>query len=96
MIPPHVLQQISEDKSTTDTLVNVTLLYADIVGFTSWSSNKRPAEIVGMLSQLFTRFDKECLMNNVYKVHTIGDCYVVMSYRHEPNRNYAYECLDVI
>lgn len=49
-----------------------------------------------MLSQLFTKFDKECQMHNIYKVHTIGDCYVVMSYRHEHNRNYAHECLDVI
>jgi class 3 adenylate cyclase len=33
-----------------------------------------------MLSKLFTSFDKECSRLNLYKVYTIGDCYVVMSF----------------
>lgn len=33
-----------------------------------------------MLSNLFTEFDKECSRLNLYKVYTIGDCYVAMSF----------------
>ena len=30
-----------------------------------------------MLRNLYTEFDKTCMQNNVYKLYTIGDCYVV-------------------
>jgi class 3 adenylate cyclase len=96
MMPPHVLENMRQDKAITDKLTGVTLLYADIVGFTAWSSNKTPAEVVGMLSMMFTRFDKVCVVHNVYKVHTIGDCYVVMGYTGGENRNLSEECLHVV
>lgn len=59
---------------------NVTVLYADIVGFTDYSSGKRPRQVVEMLSKLFTNFDKECDRLNLFKIYTIGDCYVVMGF----------------
>jgi phospholipid-translocating ATPase len=96
MMPPHVLENMRQDKAATDKFQEVTLLYADIVGFTAWSSNKTPIEVVGMLSEMFTRFDKKCLDHNVYKVHTIGDCYVVMGLTDASNRNTAQECLNVV
>ena len=39
-----------------------------------------------MLSRLFTDFDKECNRLNLYKLYTIGDCYVVMSLTDNKNR----------
>ena len=96
LMPPHVLRNLEEEKSVTDRMSNVTLLYADIVGFTAWSSIREPQEVVGMLSELFTRFDKMCLEFNVYKVHTIGDCYVAMSYIDYINRNPAKEAVNMI
>lgn len=83
LMPPHALRRLQMDMGATDLLTDVTLLYADIVGFTSWSSTRNPDEIVDMLSQLFTKFDWLCVEMNVYKVYTIGDCYVVMSYKDE-------------
>ena len=74
---------------------NVTILFADIVGFTSWSAGKLPEEIIEMLSSLFTRFDKLCVEYKIYKVHTIGDCYVAMSYSETEERNLASETLNV-
>jgi len=35
---------------------------------------------VKLLSELFTKFDQLCVNNHVYKVHTIGDCYVISGY----------------
>jgi class 3 adenylate cyclase len=64
-----------------DELDDVTLLFTDMVGFTQFSNNvKDPREVVKLLSELFTRFDQLCVKNKVYKVHTIGDCYVIMGY----------------
>jgi class 3 adenylate cyclase len=79
-MPPHVLQNMLANKSITDKLNNVTLLYADIVGFTNYSKSRTPIQVVAMLSGLFKKFDNLCLDFTVYKVHTIGDCYVVMGY----------------
>jgi phospholipid-translocating P-type ATPase (flippase) len=96
MMPPHVLENMKKGKSVTDRFSNVTLLYADIVGFTYWSSDKNPEQVVGMLSELFTLFDKLCVEHKVYKVHTIGDCYVVMGLMDVRKRDFAQECLNVI
>ena len=52
-----------------------------------------------MLSNLFKSFDKLCEIYNLYKVHTIGDCYVVMGYKGETTegkRDYKKECMAMI
>ncbi|OMJ91182.1 hypothetical protein SteCoe_6354 [Stentor coeruleus] len=96
MMPPHVVQNLKEQSSITDKIPQVTILYADIVGFTAWSSERLPEEIVTMLSELFTMFDKNCVNHKVYKVHTIGDCYVAMGYTGEAARDTIQECLNII
>lgn len=65
---------------------NVTLLYADIVGFTNFSNKNSARQVVAMLSSLFTDFDKECNRLGLFKIYTIGDCYVVMSFLDKNNR----------
>ncbi|OMJ96302.1 hypothetical protein SteCoe_30 [Stentor coeruleus] len=96
MMPPHVVQNLKEQSAITDKINQVTILYADIVGFTAWSSTRTPEEIVTMLSELFTMFDKNCVNHNVYKVHTIGDCYVAMGYTGQAARDILQECINVI
>ena len=50
-----------------------------------------------MLSELFTRFDHSCELHSVYKVHTIGDCYVVMGYNtSEGKRDPGQEALKMV
>ena len=86
-----------EDGSVAETSEDVTLLFADIVGFTSYSSGRSPQDVVEMLSKLFTSFDKECNKLNLYKVYTIGDCYVVMSFLDKRTRmSPQKECVDVV
>ncbi len=55
-----------------DFLPDVTILFADIAGFTSYSSSVSAATVVNMLRDLFTEFDKTCLIHRVYKLYTIG------------------------
>lgn len=82
---------------STECYTDVTLLFADIVGFTEYSAGKKPRQVVEMLSQLFTAFDKECNKLNLYKLYTIGDCYVVMSFLDKNNRKKpAEEANDVV
>ena len=58
---------------------NVTVLIADIVGFTEISSNTSPKEIVSLLNELFSSFDYLCTLYGVEKVKTIGDAYVAVA-----------------
>ena len=81
LVPIHVLQGIKNDQKVVDQLDNVTLLYTDMVGFTEFSKNvSKPQDVVTLLSRLFSKFDELCAQRKVYKVHTIGDCYVIMGY----------------
>jgi class 3 adenylate cyclase len=80
LVPPNVFRGLLKGKRIADNLQNVTLLYTDMCGFTSFSRTRQPAEVVKLLSELFQRMDNLCIKNNVYKVHTIGDCYVVSGY----------------
>lgn len=56
---------------------NVTLLQADMVGFTPLSSKYPPERVLGILSDIFEEFDELCEANKVDKVKTIGDAYIV-------------------
>merc|ERR1711985_111287 len=63
-------------QSLSQTHMGVSMLFADLVGFTSFSAQVDPFEVMVFLNDLFTKFDGMCDEYNVYKVETIGDCYV--------------------
>jgi len=54
----------------------VTVVFADIVGFTQLSETRPPEEVMGFLNELFTAFDDLCYTHGIYKVETIGDCFM--------------------
>jgi Adenylate and Guanylate cyclase catalytic domain len=53
-----------------------TVLFADISGFTAWSSTREPANVFVLLQTVFSGFDRIAKRRKVFKVETIGDCYV--------------------
>jgi adenylate cyclase len=59
-----------------DSYENVTVLFADIVGFTAFSQGVSPEVLVGVLNDLFTRFDLIAEHRGLEKIKTIGDCYM--------------------
>ena len=75
---------------------DVTLLFADIAGFTKYSAGVKPQDVVKMLKNLFTEFDKVCVKHKVYKVYTIGDCYVVMGFLQAKDRDPVREAKNVV
>lgn len=81
----------------SDSFSQVTLLFADIVNFTKYSAQVvSPSEVVKLLKTLFEEFDQECRIHQVYKVYTIGDCYVVMGMLNAFNRNPRKEVRNVV
>jgi class 3 adenylate cyclase len=55
----------------------VTVMFADIVGFTPMCTSVDPLTVMSFLNNLFSKFDNLLDHYGVYKVETIGDCYVV-------------------
>lgn len=58
---------------------NATILFADIAGFTEWSSTREPAKVFALLEGIFGAFDQVAAKMKVFKVETVGDCYVAVT-----------------
>ncbi len=54
----------------------VSVLFADLVGFTPLTRRIDPAELAALLDRIFTRFDDLAAAEGVEKIKTIGDCYM--------------------
>ncbi|CAF0948730.1 unnamed protein product [Rotaria sordida] len=72
---------------------NVSILFADIVGFTHMSSNKTASQLVSLLSDLYGRFDDLCVQMSCEKIATLGDCYYCVSGCPEPRDDHAKSCV---
>ncbi|KRX18223.1 Adenylate cyclase type 9 [Trichinella nelsoni] len=78
---------------TMNLMRDVSILFADIVGFTTMSSNKSADELVNMLNDLFGRFDALCGQSGCEKISTLGDCYYCVSGCPEPRADHAQCCV---
>ncbi|CAD8053776.1 unnamed protein product [Paramecium primaurelia] len=101
LMPPHALKRLLQpDSDNTETFIdvleNATVLFADIAGFTKYSSSVEPETVVEMLRNLFQTFDEFCQMTQVYKLFTIGDCYVCMGVMDLNQRDPAEEAQNVL
>ena len=83
LVPMEVLPRVmSRDPglaATVDAARGATVLFSDIVGFTSWSAPRAAAAVVEMLNALCIEFDAAAVDRGVEKVSTIGDAYWAMS-----------------
>uniref|UniRef100_A0A8C1YHY4 Adenylate cyclase type 9 n=1 Tax=Cyprinus carpio TaxID=7962 RepID=A0A8C1YHY4_CYPCA len=73
----------------------VSILFADIVGFTKMSANKSAPALVGLLNDLFGRFDRLCELTHCEKISTLGDCYYCVAGCPEPLPDHAYCCVEM-
>ncbi|XP_061455584.1 adenylate cyclase type 9 isoform X2 [Rhineura floridana] len=73
----------------------VSILFADIVGFTKMSANKSAHALVGLLNDLFGRFDRLCEDTKCEKISTLGDCYYCVAGCPEPREDHAYCCIEM-
>ncbi|MBV8192580.1 MAG: HAMP domain-containing protein [Alphaproteobacteria bacterium] len=66
------------EQSIADGFAEVTVAFADIVGFTAMSSDMPPAEVVTLLNGLFSRFDQAAHELDIEKIKTVGDAYMAV------------------
>lgn len=81
----RTLSEVSEatlSHNTTpiaDLFQDTSIMFADIVGFTKWSSEHNPQDVFHLLEELFFEFDKIAAKMNVFKLDRIGDCYIAVT-----------------
>lgn len=63
-------------KPIADLFLDTTVLFADIVGFTAWSSTREPSQVFQLLESVYREFDNLASKRGIYKVETVGDWYV--------------------
>jgi hypothetical protein len=67
-------------------------IFADIAGFTAWSSEREPYQVFKLLETIYSAFDSIAKHLGVFKVETIGDCYVAVTGLPDSNKEHAVVC----
>ncbi|XP_024134744.1 adenylate cyclase type 1 [Oryzias melastigma] len=74
---------------------NVSILFADIVGFTSLASQCTAQELVKLLNELFGKFDELATENHCRRIKILGDCYYCVSGLTQPKADHAHCCVEM-
>lgn len=80
MLPEHVIAKLKQNSGLiVEEHKEVSILFADIVGYTTMAASVPPMELINMLNEMFTAFDELCDFHGCYKVQTIGDAYMAVA-----------------
>ncbi len=78
ILPKAIAEQLKQNPGAIAEQFNsVTILFADIVGFTPLASGMSPTNVVNLLNQIFSTFDQLAEQHGLEKIKTIGDAYMV-------------------
>lgn len=78
VLPEAIAQRLkTEEGAIADYVPDVTVLFADFVGFTALSERLAPSALLHVLSEMFTAFDRLADKHGLEKIKTIGDAYMV-------------------
>ncbi len=99
ILPQSIAQRLKKNQSSGNNLVasnliadgysDVTVMFADIVGFTDLSGRIPPQKLVDLLNQIFSRFDLLAETYQLEKIKTIGDAYMVVGGLPQPRSDHA-------
>jgi guanylate cyclase len=90
VLPSSIAERLKgATQSIADHFESASILFADVVDFTPLARRLAPAEVVGVLDQLFSRFDTLVERHGLEKIKTIGDCYMAASGVPDPSPDHA-------
>jgi class 3 adenylate cyclase len=95
VLPEPIMHRLREgETSIADDYPSVTVLFADIVGFTPLASGRPAAEMVALLDDLFSRFDEVVAERGLEKIKTIGDAYMAAGGLTDPDGDHALRVVE--
>ena len=90
ILPQAIVHQLkSGSNAIASRSDNVTILFADIVDFTTLSTQVSPSQLVHMLNEIFSSFDLLADQLGLEKIKTIGDSYMVVGGLPTPRDDHA-------
>lgn len=90
ILPKPIADQLKQfEGSLAQQFTEATILFADIVGFTPLAAQLPPLELLNLLNQIFSVFDKLAEKHGVEKIKTIGDAYMVAGGLPIPTEHHA-------
>ncbi|MDY6937323.1 MAG: adenylate/guanylate cyclase domain-containing protein [Cyanobacteriota bacterium] len=96
ILPEPIAQQLKQKQGCiAEHFDEVTILFADIVGFTPLSARLSPIELVNLLNQIFSNFDDLAEFLGLEKIKTIGDAYMVAAGLPVPREDHAEAIADM-
>jgi class 3 adenylate cyclase len=78
-----------KSKPIADLFPETTIMFGDISGFTAWSSTREPSQVFILLETIYKAFDEIARRRRVFKVETVGDCYVAVAGLPNPRKDHA-------
>jgi len=96
ILPETVANRLKEQPTTiAEAFAEVTVLFADIVGFTQLSTQVSPQELVALLNRIFSAFDELAEKHGLEKIKTIGDAYMVVGGLPNPRKDHAEAIIEM-
>ena len=90
ILPTSIAERLKAASETiADHFGSASILFADVVGFTSLAHRLAPDEVVGILDELFSRFDMLVERHGLEKIKTIGDAYMAAAGVPDPSPDHA-------
>ncbi len=96
ILPRSIADRLKRgEKNISGSYPDVSILFSDLVGFTQMSSQISAIDLVKLLNDLFTRFDKRAEALGLEKIKTIGDAYMAVGGLPIPRPDHAEQCADM-
>ncbi len=90
ILPRPIAERLKGGERTiADSHAQVTVLFADLVGFTSISRQTGPRELITLLNDVFSHFDRLAERHGLEKIKTIGDSYMLVGGLPVPRGDHA-------
>jgi class 3 adenylate cyclase len=90
ILPGEIAERLKAGEGEiADRFADVTVLFGDLVAFTTLAASMSADEIVEMLNGLFSRFDRVANDLGIEKIKTIGDCYMAVCGLPSPRSDHA-------
>ncbi|MEC4892875.1 MAG: adenylate/guanylate cyclase domain-containing protein [Oscillatoria sp. PMC 1051.18] len=96
ILPKVIAERLKKNNDTiAEHYEEVTILFADIVGFTPLSARLKAIELVNLLNVIFSGFDELAELLELEKIKTIGDAYMVAAGLPNPRADHAEAIADM-